>query len=191
MAAEAIAAKVRGRRSEEQGSLYIEHDELAELSLVSGTPIYKLVKGTAIYVEPARPRPRNAEHEARMAEIRLRLEEQEYRRMVGMSSHEVDQSLFGAGLGREEAKELRSHLSMIANVVLSVLGVAAALWYWARAWPVSHRVLLSFLAAVLTAVAEVGIYTIHMMRLSAKKDKDSKHIPPRNEKPASKDTKQS
>ncbi|SPO31249.1 uncharacterized protein UTRI_05942_B [Ustilago trichophora] len=63
------------------------------------------------------------------------------------------------GQGEEQAwKEAQQTLSVILNIFLSTLATATAAWWASGNVNVGHKVLVSMLVAVVTAVAEVVLY---------------------------------
>lgn len=56
------------------------------------------------------------------------------------------------------AREMNQQLMVVLNILLSVFGTAAAVWFAARWWGAAARVLLSLGAAIVVAVADVVIF---------------------------------
>lgn len=63
------------------------------------------------------------------------------------------------------AKELNQQLMVVLNVLLSVFGTAAAVWWAARWWNPAARVLLALGAAIVVAVADVVIFWVFAWRV--------------------------
>ena len=63
------------------------------------------------------------------------------------------------------AKELNQQLMVVLNVLLTVFGTAAAVWWAARWWSPAARVLLSLGAAILVAIADVVIFWVFAWRV--------------------------
>lgn len=63
------------------------------------------------------------------------------------------------------AKELNQQLMVVLNVLLTVFGTAAAVWWAARWWSPAARVLLSLGAAIVVAIADVVIFWVFAWRV--------------------------
>jgi energy-converting hydrogenase Eha subunit C len=122
-----------------------------------------LLRGSAVFHAPAPPPPqKSAEYVALMARLRREAEEREYDSLVG-----APQTATATVPGSEDDdwRLVRSQVSMIFNVLLSVLATAAAVWKVAAAWDVAARLGVAFVAAIVVAVAEVALLWGYLSRI--------------------------
>lgn len=108
-----------------------------------------------------------------MERLRLRAKEEEYQKLVNPAPSMA--TLYEARFDDEKAlapaqaaKELRSHVTTIFNVILSVGSVVYAVWYWTNSsWklPDSQRVLLCLFFGILVLVAEVVVYLAYLNKI--------------------------
>lgn len=120
---------------------------------------------------PARPAaaaavPKTREYLASVERLTRQREEEEYRRMVNMDIglYDHDASTTPASM----AKELRSQLTTIVNVLVLVALVVYAVWHWTRLlWGLSNglRVLCCLFFGVLVLVAEVVVFSGYLLRV--------------------------
>lgn len=143
----------------------IDSKELIALAREWDIPLNHVLRGTSVYIRPKeRSRP-NPEYRKMMEQLRLQLAEKEYQAMV---SHEARIGL----LDKQNMKEIKSQLSVVINVLLSVGAVGLAAWYWTERWESANRVLACFVAAIVTAIAEVGIYLGYIDRIEQARRKE-------------------
>lgn len=108
-----------------------------------------------------------------MARLRAEAEEREYSTLTGKpyqtSSEGVDEDEY-------TYNDLRSHLSIIANILLSVLATSAAVWKVASGWDVPERLALAFTSSLVVCVAEVVVFGGYLRRIDesrqAEKERD-------------------
>ncbi|SPO07614.1 uncharacterized protein DNG_10309 [Cephalotrichum gorgonifer] len=74
------------------------------------------------------------------------------------------------------AKELNQQLMLVLNILLSVFGTAAAVWFAARWWSVTARLLLSLAAAIVVAIADVVIVSGFASKVARGRDKSKKEV---------------
>lgn len=144
---------------------------------------------TRVKGETEAPRPKSDAFVREMERLRLRAKEEEYQKLVNPAPSMA--TLYEARFDDEKAlppaqaaKELRSHVTTIFNVILSVGSVVYAVWYWTNSsWglPDSQRVLLCLFFGILVLVAEVVVYLgylnkIEEARVTERKKKEVKKV---------------
>ena len=72
------------------------------------------------------------------------------------------------------AKELNQQLMVVLNILLSVFGTAAAVWFSSRWWSITARVFLALGASILVAVADVVIFSGFVGRVRESKGRGKK-----------------
>jgi hypothetical protein len=130
-----------------------------------------------------------------MARLRREEEQRSYDRMLAQTKEEPfsrhgnqKKSAMIGYVSSEEAardeltlKEVKNQISVIINVVFSILACAAAIWVVAKHWSTPARLATSMAGGVLVGVAEVVVYTGYLRRLdeakkSEKKKKEKREI---------------
>lgn len=116
--------------------------------------------------------PKTKEFLASMELLRLKAKEEEYHRLVGTSQNvnalftqEPDDKPYNPA---REIKETKSHITTIFNILISVLSVVYAIWYWTdTSWKIkdSYRVLLCLFFGLLILVAEVVVYIGYLNKI--------------------------
>jgi len=121
-----------------------------------------LLRGSAVFHAPAPPPPqKSSEYVALMARLRREAEEREYGSLVG--APQTAAAVVPAS--EDDWRLVRSQVSMIFNVLLSVIATAAAVWKVAAAWDVAARLGVAFVAAIVVAVAEVALLWGYLSRI--------------------------
>ncbi|ORX73986.1 hypothetical protein DL89DRAFT_263986 [Linderina pennispora] len=142
--------------------------------------IHTLLRGSRIYIEKPKPKPRNPELEARLAKISRMLEEQEYKKMTdnvqlkmhekpgGNNTTDLDTVVPGVRIGvsagpisaQQEMKEVNRQISVIANILFSALGVGFAVFYasYTLTSELGFRILLGLASAIIIAAAEAWLF---------------------------------
>lgn len=110
-----------------------------------------------------------------MARLRAEAEEREYSVLTGkpyMASSE------GEGESEDEYtyNDLKSHLSIIANILLSVLATSAAVWKVASGWEVPERLALAFTSSLVVCVAEVVVFGGYLRRIDESRQAEKKRV---------------
>ncbi|KAG7830466.1 hypothetical protein KL920_002104 [Ogataea angusta] len=148
---------------------WISHNDL--VSLISSTDLV-LIKDLSPYFDTPPRTPKSPEFLRQMEELKARQEELEYQKLVG--------SLPGQ-LGRpsvlQEAKEVKHQVTTIVNVLISVVSVAYAVWYWTGSVNLFNdatRVLLALFASILVLVAEVVVFGGYLRRVDEAKQRERK-----------------
>lgn len=116
--------------------------------------------------------PKTKEFLESMELLRLKAKEEEYHRLVGTNqnvnalfTHELDEKPYNPA---REIKETKSHITTIFNILISVLSVVYAIWYWTdTSWKIkdSYRVLLCLFFGLLILVAEVVVYIGYLNKI--------------------------
>lgn len=168
----------------------ISHTQLLSLSKSLKAAGYipyhldNLLRGTSVYIPPPPPKPaQTAEYKALMARLRAEEESRAYDRMLNpplpahpTSSYNSASLAFSSTAAhtpfnstKEDAEDLslanvNSQISLIANVLISVVCCAAAIWMVARWWSTPARLALSMSGSLLVGVAEVVVYIGYVRR---------------------------
>ena len=99
-----------------------------------------------------------------MARLRIEAEAREYSVMTGKSfSDEGDQE------DDYTFQDLKSQLSVIANVLLSTIATSVAVWMAAKGWDVPQRFALAFTCSIVVCVAEVVVFGGFLRRVEESK----------------------
>lgn len=148
-----------------------------------------LLRGAKFYAPPPPPKPEpTAEYKALMARLRAAQEAQSYSQMLNPApesqtfyqrfpnarpitlkndgTNDDDDELTYADINRQ--------LTLVFNVLVSVVACAAALWLAARHWSTPARLFLSMSGSIVVAVAEVGVYMGYIRRLGEAKAEEKK-----------------
>ena len=94
------------------------------------------------------------EHVNRMEGLKVQQANAEYERMTRSVRPATE------GTWQSEAQETRAQLTVIFNILFSIVGVFIAVYWIAHSWTddVALRVLLALMGALLVGVAEVWLY---------------------------------
>lgn len=110
-----------------------------------------------------------------MARLRAEAEEREYSALTG-KPHMTS----GEGEGESEDEytynDLKSHISIIANILLSVLATSAAVWKVASGWEVPERLALAFTSSLVVCVAEVVVFGGYLRRIDESRQAEKKRV---------------
>ncbi|KAI0202917.1 endoplasmic reticulum-based factor for assembly of V-ATPase-domain-containing protein [Astrocystis sublimbata] len=153
----------------------------------AGFRLEEMLRGSHLYIPPPPPKPEPTnEYKELMARLRRDEEERSYERMVRTApSRETFAQRFPlapmahafAEVNKPSKKsdeegddiefgDVQKQITLIFNLLLSVLGCGAALWKLAQWWPVSTRLFLSLGGAILVGVTEVVVYSAYTWRMS-------------------------
>ncbi|KAK9453947.1 endoplasmic reticulum-based factor for assembly of V-ATPase-domain-containing protein [Dipodascopsis uninucleata] len=154
---------------------FVSHNTLGRIAIRIGKdPQYSLtslLKGTSIYIPPKPVKKVDPEYAARMNRLRAAMEEQDYQNMIASAIPELN-SQFGDPL---EKKELKNQISVIINVLFSVVSVGFAIWTWAAAnYDTGKRLLLSLFGSFIVLIAEVTLYMGYIQRIKDAKELEMK-----------------
>ena len=122
-----------------------------------------------------------------MARLRRKQEAREYQQMINPSTPVTQSSHTNSNLPRSSAAnaftstaayiedspddeatyaDINRQVTLIINVLVSIIACSAALWMVSRWWSTPARLALSFGGSILVAVAEVAIYWGYIDRKS-------------------------
>ena len=73
-------------------------------------------------------------------------------------------------------KQLKSDLSLIVNVLFSILATGGAVWVVASSWAVPERFALAFVAAIVVGVAEVVVLRSYYRKIEEAKLLERKKV---------------
>ncbi|KFX88212.1 hypothetical protein O988_09116 [Pseudogymnoascus sp. VKM F-3808] len=156
-----------------------------------------LLRGSHVYIPPPPPKPtQTPEYKALMARLRRDAEEREYVRLTkaAPASETYSKNLpatspafaFASTEAYIEASpddditydDVNRQLTLILNVVVSIVACSAALWIVSKWWSTPARLALSFAGSLLVAVAEVVVYFgyIRKVKESVKEEKAVKEV---------------
>jgi len=109
-----------------------------------------------------------------MTRLRAQAEAESYRTMLSLADHAL------ISLKEEEEeytmKQLRSDLSLIVNVLFSILATGGAVWAVASSWAVAERFSLAFVAALTVGVAEVVVLGSYYRKIEEAKVLERKKV---------------
>ncbi|KAK9450221.1 endoplasmic reticulum-based factor for assembly of V-ATPase-domain-containing protein [Limtongia smithiae] len=146
---------------------FLSHRALGRIAVALGVvdkryTFANLLVGTEVYIPPKPAKKADPEYDARMKMLRARLEEQEYQSMIVDSIPEGTTGF----METFDTKELKQQLSVIVNVLFSVVSVAFAVWTWGGAnLSTGKRLLLSMFAGAVVLIAEVTLYIGYVQRI--------------------------
>lgn len=138
----------------------------------------KMVNAKLHVPKPPAPKekPKTKEFLEQMARLRQMQKEEEYQRLINPAPAYT--SLYEEKLTEKELtpaqenKQLKSHITTIFNILISVASVMYAIWYWTNSlWglPVGHRVLMSLFFGLLVLIAEVVVYMSYLDKIEQAK----------------------
>lgn len=162
----------------------ISHENLYTLyTRVKPTATFlQFVKQTKLVV-PSRNitevKPKTKEFEESMARLKLLEMESEYQRLVkpkptfgALYEDRIDEEPYNPA---QAHKEVKSHITTMFNILISVASVVYAIWYWTNtSWRLrdSYRVLLCLFFGILILVAEVVVYIGYLNKIEAARVKE-------------------
>ena len=139
-----------------------------------------LIKLTKLHIptikEPEKPKTKEFLESMRI--LRLKAKEQEYQNLITPAPafttlYEPDpESKMTIG---QAHKELKTQMTTIVNILISVASVLYAVWYWTDSSmniKVSHRVLISLFFGILVLVAEVVVYLGYLNKVEEARTKE-------------------
>lgn len=175
---------------EDSRAKLLEQPSISHKNLIS---FYKTCQPTSTLLELLRetkiiinkpteaPKKKSPEFLKSMEKLRLRAKEEEYQRLINPSLQAntlYEQKFDEQELTPAQAhKELKSQLTTIVNVLISVGSVVYAIWYWTdSSWKLqdSYRILLCLFFGLLVLVAEVVVYMGYLNRIEEAKIRERK-----------------
>jgi len=109
-----------------------------------------------------------------MTHLRAQAEAESYRTMLCPTDHTL------ISLKEEEEeysmKQLRSDLSLIVNVLFSILATGGAVWAVASSWAIAERFSLAFVAALTVGIAEVVVLGSYYRKIEEAKVLERKKV---------------
>lgn len=168
---------------------HITHKELIKIynDYKPTSSLIELVRTTKMHIpnkNETQQKPKSKEYIQLMERLRREQKEKEFKDLVSpKQQYETlydtrdDETISPAQMN----KELKSNLTTIVNILISVGSVVYAIWYWTdSSWglPNSYRVLLCLFFGVLVLVAEVVVYMGYINKIEAArtKEKNKKEI---------------
>lgn len=121
------------------------------------------------------------EFKRELEKLDLRQQESSYQELVKKSN--LNGSAYGADTDSltpsQMAKEIREQITTVFNVLVSVVSVVFAVWYWSGSstWlPLHYRVILCLFFGILILVAELVVYNSYLRKISDAKEKERAKI---------------
>lgn len=149
-----------------------------------------LLRGSSVYVPPPKPKPApSSEYEELMARLRREEEARLYERMLNPRTpsekfsqrfpnapfvHLFDERTTSADDDEMTYQDVDRQLTLIINILVTVVACSIAVWIAARRWDTPQRLALSMLSSIVLAVAEVVIYWGYINRLKDAKITEKK-----------------
>lgn len=141
----------------------------------------ELLRITKLNIPNKNPRdsefPKTKEFLESMELLKLKAKEEEYRQLVKPKQdwstlYDNEDDDFNPA---QAHKETKSHITTIFNILISVVSVVYAIWYWTdSSWKLkdSYRVLLCVFFGLLILVAEVVVYMSYLNKIEEAKIKE-------------------
>lgn len=140
-----------------------------------------LITKIMLDVEVEKPeRPKTKDFLNLMQALRIKEKEDQYRKLITHPSkyETLYQSDEKDDLSPAKAsKDLKDQVTTIVNIIISVVSVVYALWYWtgtSMQASLGHRVLICLFFGILVLVAEVVVYMGYLSRVEEARNKERK-----------------
>lgn len=144
----------------------------------------EMVRGVKFVSDRSPPLPRSGytqEFRQELDRLRAQMDELEYQEIVkqrklnmAVMNDAEDEELSPSQMN----KQIKEQITTVFNILISVVSVVVAIWYWSRnshILEVHHRVLLCLFFAILVLVAEVVVYSSYLRKIDeARKTERSK-----------------
>lgn len=153
---------------------WITTNDLIYISQHYKLPLNKLIKGLSPYFEPPVPkRQYTPEFQSQLNKLQKKLDEEEYQELINRGKYKLDEDYISPS---EFAKEVKSQITTIVNILVSVLSVVYAIWYWTDNYQFNqaYRVLLCLFFGILILVAEVVVFNSYIRKIDEAKIKERK-----------------
>ncbi|KAH8148386.1 uncharacterized protein LAJ45_07488 [Morchella importuna] len=129
-----------------------------------------LLKGCSVYTLPKPPKPvPTPEYTALMGRLRAEEEARAYAALTRQPHTSADDED-----GEYTINDLKSHLSIIANILLSVVATSVAVWMVANSWDVPERLALAMTCSLVVAIAEVVVFGGYVRRIEESRSEEKK-----------------
>ncbi|ODQ53371.1 hypothetical protein SAICODRAFT_7093 [Saitoella complicata NRRL Y-17804] len=138
-----------------------------------------LMKGTSVYIPKKEIKQPDPKYLAHLESLRRQNEEKEYASMFGTATHLSPSGLTispTAGLSPDDARELRSHLSTILNIFLTMASMFAAVWVWGKHWSLVTRVLGGLASAIALGLVEAIVYLRYLSKVEDGRKREKKKL---------------
>ncbi|CAK7225736.1 hypothetical protein SBRCBS47491_005990 [Sporothrix bragantina] len=151
---------------------------------VDAPTLEALLVGARVYVPPPPPKPEpSPEYKALMARLRREDEARAYERMINRpdaydtsSFAQISRPVYATDTGDDGVtlSDVNRQVMLIFNFVVTMGGVAYALWMLARWWPTPSRLFLAMGGSIATGIVEYGLYAGYVWHLSEAAKRDAK-----------------
>ncbi|TAQ83272.1 hypothetical protein B7494_g8404 [Chlorociboria aeruginascens] len=148
-----------------------------------------LLRGSKVYISPLTPKAEpTSEYKALMARLRRDEESRVYERMLNppppmetfaqrfpaSAARAFSDNQYSSNRDDDEVtySDIDKQMTVILNVVISILACAGALWMVARWWSTPARLALSMSGSLLVGIAEVVVYSGYLKRVGEAKGKE-------------------
>ncbi|RPA99192.1 hypothetical protein L873DRAFT_1684444 [Choiromyces venosus 120613-1] len=119
-----------------------------------------LLQGCNLYYPPPPPKPEpTQEYKDLMARLRRQEEERVYNTLTNNSQDVYE------GEDEYTFQDLKSQLSITANVLLSTIATSVAVWMVASGWDVPQRFALAFTCSIVVCIAEVVVFNGYLRKV--------------------------
>ena len=149
----------------------------------------ELLRGSAVHIPAPKPKPEpTSEYKALMARLRREEEARSYERMLNPPvsietfsqrfPHSPHGHLFSSNDSSSKEddemtyQDVNRQLTLIINVLVTVVACSVAIWVAARHWNPPLRLALSMSGSIVLAIAEVVVYSGYIRRLKDAKLKE-------------------
>lgn len=152
---------------------WITTNDLIYISQVYKIELSELTKNLQIYIPPPPKSSYTPEFAAQLAKLKIIQQEQEYQELINKGNYKFDKDYISPS---EFAKEVKNQITTIVNILVSVLSVVYAIWYWTDNYQFNQgtRVLLCLFFGILILVAEVVVFNSYIRKIDEAKIKESK-----------------
>lgn len=152
---------------------WITTNDLVYISQQYKLSLVQLTRGLKVYTPPASKKHYTPEFQSQLDQLRVRLEEQEYQDLINRGKYKLDEDYVSPS---EFAKEVKNQITTIVNILVSVVSVVYAIWYWTDNYQFNagYRVLLCLFFGILVLVAEVVVFNAYIRKIDEARVKESK-----------------